>query len=78
MEGATWQNCPTTTNAVERKNRDSKQSQPVETKAAFVNTYRLDKAACLQYIAAPEEVRLSYRDTSQEGREKQAAQGEEG
>ena len=33
----------------------------------------MDKAAHLQYIAACEQVRLSYRDTTQ-GHEKQAAQ----
>lgn len=43
-------------------------------KAAFVKVYRLDKAAHLQYIAASEHVRLSYRNTTQDAREKPAAQ----
>ena len=74
MDKITWESCPTTTNAVERKNQDCKQSQPLEIQAAFVNVYRMDKAACLQHIAACEQVRLSYRSTTQEAREKQAAQ----
>ena len=73
MAKSTWDRCPTSTNAVERKNQDSKQSQPVEMKTAFVKVYRMDKTAHLQYIAACEQVRLSYRDTTQ-SHEKQAAQ----
>ena len=73
MAKSTWDSCPTSTNAVERKNQDSKQSQLVEIKTAFVKVYRMDKAAHLQYIAACEQVRLSYRDTTQ-GHEKQPAQ----
>ena len=42
-------------------------------KTAFVKVYRMDKTAHLQYIAACEQVRLSYRDTTQ-SHEKQAVQ----
>ena len=73
MAKSTWDRCPTSTNAVERKNQDSKQSQPVEIKTAFVKVYHMDKTAHLQYIAACEQVRLSYCDTSQ-NHERQATQ----
>ena len=68
-----WQKVPGIDAQHRWKNQDSKQSQPVELKTAFVKVYRMDKTAHLQYIAACEQVRLSYRDTSQ-SHEKQAAQ----
>jgi len=43
-------------------------------KEAFVKVYHIEKAAHLQYIAASKEVRLSYRDNTQEARDKQAVQ----
>ena len=38
-----WESAPSTTNAVERKNLDSKKSHPVHFKAAKVSAYKLDK-----------------------------------
>jgi len=51
MEECTWDNCPTSTNAVESKNQDCKQCQPPEMKEAFVKVYHIEKAAHLQYCS---------------------------
>ena len=39
----TWKNYPTTTNAVERRNRECKTDRPLE---AMMNVYKMDKNAC--------------------------------
>ncbi len=57
---------PTTTNAVERKNLYSKLAHPIDLRTAIIRVYKIGKAACLQCIAASENVRLSYRETSQQ------------
>ena len=61
-----WDKCPATTNAVERKNKDSKGSLRIDLKEALVRVYRIDKAFCLQYIAAEEGVRIRCWDSSHE------------
>ena len=61
-----WDKCPATTNTVERKNKDSKGSLRIDLKEALVRVYRIDKAFCLQYIAAEEGVRIRCRDSSHE------------
>ena len=40
----TWRNCPSTTNAVERKNYESKTGHPQPLKLAMMNLYKLDKS----------------------------------
>ena len=52
MDEAIWERCPSNTNAVERKNLDSKESLPQQLQIAVVNLYKYDKAACAKNIAA--------------------------
>ena len=66
MPANRWDKCPATTNAVERKNKDSKGSLRIDLKEALVRVYRIDNAFCLQYIAAEEGVRIRCRDSSHE------------
>ena len=62
-----------TTNAVERKHLDNKKSHPVHFKAATVSAYKLNTYFCLKYIAAGENVRLSYTNPTVQNISKQAA-----
>ena len=73
MSKEAWENAPSTTNAVERKNLDIKQKNPVDFKAAMIKSYKLDKSYCLQHIAASEKVRLSYTNATEENIQKQAS-----
>ena len=73
MPNTVWESAPSTTNAVERKNLDSKKTHPVHFKAAMVSAYKLDKSFCLKYIAASENVRLSYTNATVQYIRKQAA-----
>ena len=73
MSKEAWENAPSTTNAVERKNLDIKQMNPVDFKAAMIKSYKLDKSYCLQHIAASEKVRLSYTNATEENIQKQAS-----
>ena len=72
MEDSTWAQCPTTTNAVERKNRDCKSDTPQCLKLAMVKVYKIDKVACLKHISAEEGISLSYRSRSEEARREAA------
>ena len=63
-------NNPATTNAVERKNKDSEGSLRIDLKEALVRVYRIDKTFCLQYIAAEEGVQIRCRDSSHESADK--------
>ena len=72
MPEAVWASVPSSTNAVERKNLDSKQNHPVHFKAAMVRAYKLDKSFCLKYIAASENVRLAYTNATLQNIGKQA------
>ena len=71
MSEEVWKNAPSTTNAVERKNLDSKQNHPVHFKEAMITAYKLDKSFCLQYIAASESVQLSYTNATVQNIKKQ-------
>ena len=71
MPKTVWESAPSSTNAVE-KNLDSKKTHPVHFKAA-VSAYKLDKSFCLNYIAASENVRLSYTNATVQYIRKQAA-----
>ena len=68
MDAAVWSKCPTTTNAVERKNMDYKSDNPGSLRLAMIKVYKLDKVACLKHIAAELNVSLSYRSHSEEAR----------
>ena len=58
----TWKNCPTTTNAVERKNYECKTDTPQSLKLAIINVYKLDKNTCCKHIVAKNGCSiLSYR-----------------
>ena len=72
MDKDVWSHCPSTTNPVERKNRDRKSDSPNCLKAAMIKVYKVDKVACLKHIAAEEGTTLSYRCKTEEAR-RQAA-----
>ena len=67
MEDNIWEQCPSSTNAVERKNRDCKRDTPQCLKLAMMKVYIVDKVACLKHIAA-EGIILSYRSRSEEAK----------
>ena len=68
MEDEVWKQCPSTTNAVERRNKDCKCDVPQSLKLAMIKVYRVDKVACLKHIAAEEGMSLSYRSRTEEAR----------
>ena len=72
MDGIVWEKCPSDTNAVERKNRDSKDSTPNSLRSAIINLYKLDKSECAKHLAASSGVSLSYNDRSHEARKSAA------
>ena len=63
-----WSKCPSTTNAVERKNKDCKSDNPKSLKMAMTNVYKIDKVVCLKHIGAQEGISLTYRSRSEEAR----------
>ena len=62
----TWKNCPTTTNAVERKNYECKTDTPQSLKLAMINVYKLDKNTCCKHIVAKNGCSISYRSRDKE------------
>ena len=52
MDDKIWERCPSTTNAVERRNKDCKSDNPQSLKLAMMKVYKVDKVACLKHIAA--------------------------
>ena len=68
-----WNNCPTTTNAVERKNYESKTDRPQPLKLAMINLYKLDKSTCCKHIASESGSSISYRSRDEEARKQSAA-----
>ena len=71
MDIETWKKCPSTTNAVERKNKDCK-SDSKSLKLGMINVYKVDKVVCCKHIAAEEGTSLSYYDRSDEARQSRA------
>ena len=71
MRDDIWEKCPSDTNAVERKNLDSKECLPQAIQAALINMYKYDKAACAKHIAAMEGTSISYIGKNLEIRKKQ-------
>ena len=55
-----WKNCPSNTNAVERKNADSKEKHPVALNIAMITLYKQDKSICAKHVAAMSGMKLSY------------------
>ena len=72
MEEDIWKRCPSTTNAVERRNRECKSDTPQCLKLAMIKVYKVDKVACLKHIAAEEGTVLSYRSRTEESRRMEA------
>ena len=72
MDDIVWEKCPRDTNAVERKNRDSKDSTPNPLRSAMINLYKLDKSECAKHLAALSGVSVSYNDRSHEARKSAA------
>ena len=68
MDEDVWKKCPSSTNAVERKNKDCKSDSPQCLKLAMIKVYKVDKVACLKHIAAEEGVILSYRSRTEDSR----------
>ena len=65
MENSIWERCPSSTNAVERRNRDCKSDTPQCLKLAMI---KVDKVTCLKHMAAEDGIILSYRSKSEEVR----------
>ena len=57
-----WSTCPSTTNAIEWLNLASKAPQTISMTHAMVDAYRMDKAIVMEYQAAQETIRTTYRD----------------
>ena len=68
MEIDDWIRCPSDTNAVERKNQDSKDSVPLSIQQAMINRYKSDKFACAKQVTAKDEVTITYHDKSEQTR----------
>ena len=74
MEDDIWSRCPSTTNAVERKNKDCKSDFPQCLKLAMI---KVDKLAYLWHLAAEGGVSMSYRSRTEESRRAAAAKKQE-
>ena len=70
MTETNWDQCPSDTNAVERKNLESKELTPQPLQAGMINLYKTDKAMCARHLAALHGgySSVSYRDLSDRGR----------
>ena len=51
MADKIWEKCPSSTNAVERRNKDCKSDTPQCLKLAMIKVYKIDKVACLKHMA---------------------------
>ena len=68
MQIDSWLHCPSDTNAVERKNRESKDSTPFPIQQAMINRYKADKFICAMQVAAENGVKITYHDRSESAR----------
>ena len=68
MQMDSWLRCPSDTNAVERKNRESKDSTPLPIQQAMINRYKADKFICAMQVAAENGVKITYHDRSESAR----------
>ena len=71
LDEQVWNESPTTTNAVERRNRDCK-CDSVSLKEAMLKVYRVDKVHCLRHLSAEKGSSISYRSRSAESRAAEA------
>ena len=67
MDNDVWDHCPADTNAVERKNQDSKDKIPQQLQSAMINLYKADKYMCTKHMAAMDGTSITYSDRSCEG-----------
>lgn len=67
-----WSECPKDTNAVERKNRDSKMINTASLRSWLIVLYESDKSCAYQYMAAMRSGDLTYNRTDHEARLKSA------
>ena len=72
MDNDIWDRFPADTNAVERKNQDSKDKIPQQLQSAMINLYKADKYMCTKHMAAMDGTSITYSDRSCEGRKKTA------
>lgn len=72
MDDSVWDRCPSDTNAVERKNKDSKEQQPQQLQNAMINLYKLDKACCSKHLAALDGSSIAYYSQTTQARRKAA------
>jgi hypothetical protein len=68
MQMDSWLRCPSDTNAVERKNRESKDSTPLPIQQAMINRYKAEKFTCAKQVADEDEVKTTYHDRSESAR----------
>ena len=73
MDLDTWKRCPSSTNAVERKNRDCKTGTLQSLLPALVSLYKMDKAVCAKYVVAKQGHSVSYNDQSEAKKQETAA-----
>ena len=69
MTDSVWDKCPSTTNAVERKNRDCSSNSPQYPKLAMMQAYKVDKVVYVinTWQLKKEQVHLTeVRQTKQE------------
>ena len=64
MDINTWKRCPSSSSAVEWKNRDYKTATPQSLLPALVNLYKMDKAICAKYVVAKQGHSVFYNDHS--------------
>ena len=73
MDKDVWEECPTTTNAVDRRNQNCSLAKPLHPKLAMIEAYELDKVTCYKFIAANEGISISYRSKMDEARKSSGA-----
>ena len=68
MASGVWKSCPSTSNAVERRNAECKEKLPLPLKAAMINVYNIDRATCYKHISSLRKSSVSYRSKTAEAR----------
>ena len=68
MTSDVWDECPTNTNAVERRNQDCKEGSPLPIRQCVPSMYKLVKAFCAKFLAAKNGNNLSYNSRTVESR----------
>ena len=68
MTSDVWENCPTNTNAVERRNQDCKEGSPLPVRQCLPSMYKLDKEFCAKFLATKNGNNLSYNIQTVESR----------